>query len=116
MKSIDTRTQNARFKELLKPTSGCRIEIRCPRGNSSGRRLQKSLSLAGAKTDLIEAFVAPPSAGILIEASPDCAQVALSIQTAFKAIDMEAHLLIQSTPEADVVIIHLNSEEKMAPE
>jgi len=110
MKATETRTLESKFTETLKATGGCSIEIRCPMGNTIGERLQRSLATAGVKTHLIH-VVASANTGILIESSTDCAGIALSIQSALKAIEMEAHLLVQYTPRPQVVVIHLNSVE-----
>jgi hypothetical protein len=115
MKATESRALASKFKEAVKHAGRCSFEIRSPIGNAIGQRLQKALEIAGVKTELIE-VVATPNAGILIETSQECGGLGLSIQTAFKAIGMEAHLLIQNTGQTNLVIIHLNSSEaKGAP-
>jgi hypothetical protein len=114
MKAPATRALATKFKEVLKGTENCTIEIRTPLGNAAGQRLQKSLSIAGVDAELID-VAATPHTGILIEASQQCAEIALSLQTAFKAVGQEAHLLVQNTRHPDLVIIHLNSDPPKLP-
>src|SRR5947199_9765547 len=114
MKATESRALASKFKEALKTAHHCSFEIRSPMGNAIGRRLQKALDVAGVKAELIE-VVATPNAGILIETCQDCAGIGLSIQTAFKTVGLEAHLLVQNTGQPDFVIIHLNSEQPERP-
>ena len=110
-KAVESGTLANKFKEALKAGKNCIIEIRTPLGNAAGQRLHKALSLAGVKTSVVD-VVATPHSGILIETNQQCAKTGLSIQTAFSSVGMDAHLLIQNTPRADIVIIHLNSDEE----
>src|SRR5205085_9155212 len=113
MKALESRALASKFKEALKDTRRCSFEIRSAVGNATGQRLHHALTLAGVKAHLIEA-VAPPSSGILIETSQECAGVGLSIQTAFKTVGLDAHLLVQVTRDPNTVVIHLNSDEPPA--
>jgi hypothetical protein len=109
MNATESRALASKFKEALQSAHHCTFEIRAPIGNVIGRRLQKALEVAGVKVELIE-VVATPNAGILIETCQDCARIGLSLQTAFKTVGLEAHLLVQNVGQPDFVIIHLNSE------
>ena len=110
-KAAETRTLATQVKEALKGSTQCTIEIHSPMANPAGKRLHKSLSVAGVNANLIE-VVATPNTGILIETCPDCAGVGLAIQSAFKVAGLEAHLLVQTTRHPNTVAIHLNAEEK----
>jgi hypothetical protein len=114
MKATEARTLATKFKELSKGTGHCAIEIRSPIGNAAGERLQQTFNVAGIKSTLLN-VVATPNTGILIETSQECAALGLSIQTAFKAVDMEAHLLVQNTQRPEVVVIHLNAADSKKP-
>jgi hypothetical protein len=109
-KALDSGTLATKFKESIKSSRECTVEIRAPMGNTAGQRLQKALSLAGVTAELIS-VAATPKAGIMIEASQRCAQIALSIQTSFKAAGLDAHLLVQNARRPDLVIIHLNADD-----
>ena len=108
-KAVETRALASKFKEALHGIGECTVEIRAPRSNTAASRLQKTLSIAGIEAQLID-VPATPHTGLLIETSQQCARIALSMQTAFRAVRIEAHLLIQDTTRPDLVIIHLNSE------
>ena len=110
MKATETRTLAFKFKEAVKHSKRCSFEIRTAIGNAAGQRLHKALTVAGVQAKLIQ-VVAAPSAGILIETSQDCGGVGVSIQSAFKAVGLDAHLLVQNTRDADLVVIHLNSDD-----
>jgi hypothetical protein len=110
-KAAESRELATKFKQAMKVAGNCAIEIRTPIGNPAGQRLHKSLTLAGVKTELID-VVATPNSGILIEACQDCAQLGLSIQSAFTGVGVEAHLLVQNTTRENIVIIHLNAAEE----
>jgi hypothetical protein len=108
-KAMEAQTLATKFKEALNAGETCVIEIRTPAKNAAGQRLLKTLALAGIDVQLVD-VAASPQSGILIEASQQCAKVALSIQTAFSMVGLEAHLLIQNVRRPDLVVIHLNSE------
>lgn len=110
-KAAETRTLATQVKEALKGAKQCSIEIHSPLNNPAGKRLLKSLSVAGVKASLIE-VVDTPHTGILIETCPDCAGVGLAIQSAFRVAAIEAHLLVQEVRIPNMVVIHLNSVEK----
>jgi hypothetical protein len=113
-KAVETKALATQVKEALKGAKQCVIEIHSPLNNPAGKRLLKSLSVAGVKANLIE-VVDTPHTGILIETCQECAGVGLSIQSAFKVAAIEAHLLIQNVRIPNMVIIHLNSAEKPNP-
>lgn len=113
-KALETRTFAIHVKDALKGAQQCVIEIHSPIRNPAGKRLLKSLSVAGVKATLIE-VVDTPHTGILIETGQECAGVGLAIQSAFRVAALEAHLLVQSPREPNLVVIHLNSEEKPKP-
>jgi len=108
-KALESGSLANKFKEALKTGKNCVIEIRAPIGNAAGERLHKALTLAGVKTLLVD-VVATPYSGILIETNQHCAKTGLSLQTAFSAAGMDAHLLVQSSHRENSVIIHLNSK------
>jgi hypothetical protein len=110
-KTVETKTLAIQVKEALKGAQKCAIEIHSPLNNPAGKRLHKILSVAGVKANLVE-VVATPNTGILIETCPDCAGVGLAIQSAFRVAALEAHLLVQNTRIPNMVVIHLNAEEK----
>lgn len=110
-KTVETKTLATNVKEALKGAKQCVIEIHSPISNPAGKRLLKSLSVAGVKANLIE-VVDTPHTGILIETCQECAGIGLAIQSAFKIAAVEAHLLIQEVRIPHMVIIHLNSVEK----
>ena len=107
-KTLESGTLVDKFKEALKAGKNCAIEIRTPLENPVGQRLHKALKVAGVETSFVD--VATPHSGILIETNQQCAKTGLSIQTAFSAVGLDAHLLVQNTPRENIVIIHLNSE------
>ena len=106
-KAMESRTLATKFQEALKASDECIIEIRAPIGNSAGQRLHKTLTLAGIQAALVD-VIASPHSGILIETNQRCAKTALSVQSAFHAVGVEAHLLVQNTPREDLIVIHLN--------
>jgi hypothetical protein len=108
-KALESGTLADKFKQALKAGKNCAIEIRTPLGNPAGQRLHKALKLARVETSLVD-VVATPHAGILIETNQQCAKTGLSIQSAFSAVGMDAHLLVQNTYRENIVIIHLNSD------
>ena len=110
-KALKSGTLADKFKQALKAGKNCVIEIRTPLGNPAGQRLHKALKLAGVNTTFVD-VVATPHTGILIETNQQCAKTGLSIQSAFSAVGMDAHLLVQPTHRANTVIIHLNSDEE----
>ena len=110
-KAMESRALGTQVKEALKASRQCVIEIHSPVGNSAGRRLHKTLSVAGVKANLIE-VVSKPNIGILIETSQECAGIGLAIQTAFGVAGIEAHLLVQNTRDPRTVVIHMGSAEK----
>jgi hypothetical protein len=110
-KAVETKTLAGHVKEALKSAKQCEIEIHSPVSNPAGKRLLKSLSIAGVKANLVQ-VVDTPHTGVLIETCPDCAGVGLAIQSAFRVAAMEAHLLVQEVRIPKMVIIHLNSAEK----
>ena len=110
-KALESGTLANKFKEALKTGKNCAIEIRAPLGNPAGRRLHKALALAGVTTSMVD-VVATPHTGILIETNQQCAKTGLSVQSAFSAVGMDAHLLVQNTHRENSVIIHLNSDEE----
>jgi hypothetical protein len=110
-KAVETKTLATQVKEAVKGAKQCVIEIHSPVTNPAGKRLLKSLSIAGVKASLVQ-VVDTPHTGILIETCPDCAGVGLAIQSAFKVAAVEAHLLVQEVRIPNMVIIHLNSAEK----
>lgn len=113
-KAAESRELATKFKQAMKAARNCAIEIRTPIGNPTGHRLHKSLTLAGVKTALVD-VVATPHSGILIEACQDCAELGLSIQSAFTGVGVEAHLLVQNNTRENMVIIHLNAAEEPPP-
>ena len=113
-KAMESQTLAIKFKEAFRAGETCQVEIRAPKGNAAGQRLLKTLALAGIQAELIDVAAAPQS-GILIEASQQCAKVAVPIQTAFSVVGMEAHLLVQNTRDPNLVVIHLNSESQKPP-
>jgi hypothetical protein len=108
-KAMAAQTLATKFKEAFQGADTCVVEIRTPAKNAAGQRLHKTLALAGIDAQLID-VAASPQSGILIEASQQCAKVALSIQTAFGMVGLEAHLLVQNVRRPELVVIHLNSE------
>jgi hypothetical protein len=108
-KEMESQTLATKFKEAMRGAGVCQVEIRAPKSNAAGQRLHRTLVLAGIEAELVD-VAASPQSGILIEASQECAKVALSIQTAFSVVGLEAHLLVQNTRRPDLVVIHLNSE------
>ncbi|HUS36373.1 MAG TPA: hypothetical protein VM680_13560 [Verrucomicrobiae bacterium] len=114
-KVAETKTLAIQVKDALKGAQKCVIEIHSPLNNPAGKRLLKSLSVAGVKANLIQ-VVDTPHTGILIETCPDCAGVGLAIQSAFRVAAVEAHLLVQNVRIPNTVVIHLNSlEDPKAP-
>jgi hypothetical protein len=113
-KTVESQVLATHLKGAVTKKERCAIEIRAAIGSEShaaAQRLLQALLVAGFKAELID-VVATPHTGILVEASNKCAKTALSIQTAFGIVGIEAHLLIQSTPKDNTVIVHLGQEAK----
>jgi hypothetical protein len=114
----DRDALTTQLKQTVRKEDRCVFEIRAPLGteaHQTAQRLMRALEVAGLKGELVP-VVGSPNSGILIEASQECARIALSIQTAFGGIGMEAHLLIQNTRRPDMVVIHLGQKQKPNPD
>jgi hypothetical protein len=101
------------IKKTVRKKTGCKIEIRAVKGSkawTTGERLMSGLRAGGLKTELVEVPLAPRGE-LLIESSHVCAEIALSLQSAFLTSGIEVQLLVHNKAKPNQIVLHLGTEE-----
>ena len=101
------------IKKTVRKKAGCKIEIRAVKGSeawATGERLLTGLQAGGLNTAMVEVALAPRGE-LLIESSHECAEIALSLQSAFLTSGIEVQLLVHNKAKQNQIVLHLGTEE-----
>jgi hypothetical protein len=100
------------IKKSVRGKAKCKIEIRTvagAKGRQTAERLSATLRLGGLEAEIIETG-SSPRGDILIETSPECANTALSLQSAFLAWGAQAQLLVHQKSAPRTVVLHIGEQ------
>lgn len=112
----EPRSFAGHFKKALRKEHRCEVEIRSPVGSETlvaAKRLLRGFQMAGFTGRVLE-VVATPCEGILVESDLELSGAALSIQSAFKMVGLEAEVLVQASSRPNLVILHLGRKAGLA--